>query len=61
MGSRLSLSNRQGPDHRQVINQDYNVEFGYAPVGPIGPVASVPKRNMYNIGPVNRYRRRRLY
>lgn len=58
MGSLFSLSNRQeGPQHRQAINQMYNAEFGYAPVGPIGSVASVPKRYLYNNGVPHRRRR----
>ena len=61
MGSKLSLSSRQGPERQQGINQEYNVEFGYAPIGPVGPVASVPKRHMYNNVSVHRHRRRRLY
>ena len=60
MGSLFSSSNRQeGPERRPAINQIYNAEFGYAPVGPVGPVASVPKRNMYNNGTSHRQRRRR--
>jgi hypothetical protein len=58
MGSLLSLSHRQGPQRRQAINQVYNAEFGYAPVGPIGTVASVPKRYLYNNGTSHRHRRR---
>jgi hypothetical protein len=62
MGSLFSLSHRQeGPESRQAINQIYNAEFGYAPVGPVGPVASVPKRYMYNNGTSNRHRRRRRH
>ena len=60
MGSLFSSSRRQqeSPQNRQAIYQVYNAEFGYAPVGPIGTVASVPKRNMYNNGPSHRHRRR---
>ncbi len=60
MGSLFSLSrNRQEkPENRQAINQIYNMEFGYAPVGPVGSVASVPKRQLYSNGTSHRRRRR---
>ncbi len=61
MGSLFSSSShhRQYELTQPAINQVYNVEFGYAPVGPPGPVASVPKRNLYNMAPPHRHRRRR--
>ena len=53
-----SRSRRETPQYRQAINQVYNAEFGYAPVGPVGTIASVPKRQLYNNGPPHRHRRR---
>ena len=59
MGSLLSSSNRhEVPERRQGINQIYNAEFGYAPIGPIGTLPSVPKNN---INARHRHRRRRRY
>jgi len=40
------------------INQRYNREFGYAPIGPVGTMASIPKRHLYNTGSSHRHRRR---
>jgi hypothetical protein len=59
MGSRLS-SARHTNEHvnRQAINQIYNVEYGYAPVGPIGPIASVPKRRLHHVQPTHHRRKR---
>jgi len=60
MGSLFSSSQyRQATlENRLPINQMYNVEFGYAPVGPVGTIASTPKRYLYNNGYSNRRRRR---
>ncbi len=60
MGSLFSSPRYQQPipENNQLINQVYNVQFGYAPIGPMGSVASVPKRNLYNSGSVHRHRRR---
>lgn len=60
MGSLFSSSRRQRQsfDKPSPINQMYNVEPGYAPVGPVGTIASVPKRRLYNQGLSHRHRRR---
>ncbi|CAF3816195.1 unnamed protein product [Rotaria magnacalcarata] len=60
MGSLFSLKHDQPEffEDFQPINQYYNVEFGYAPVSPIGPVYSVPKRNLYASGPSHRHLQR---
>jgi hypothetical protein len=60
MGSIFSSSHyRQGlHSNNSPINQMYNVEFGYAPVGPIGTIASVPKRRLYNSVAHHHHRRR---
>ncbi|UJR20980.1 hypothetical protein I4U23_024086 [Adineta vaga] len=63
MGSLFSSSHNQqnSPGNNPLIHQAYNVEFGYAPVGPVGPVASVPKRNMYGHQSSHHRRHRRRY
>ncbi|CAF4388455.1 unnamed protein product, partial [Adineta steineri] len=51
MGSLLSSSRNQQSgleNQNPYINQEYDVEFGNAPIGPLGPIRSVPKNNMYN-------------
>jgi len=53
-----SRQRREIPENRQAINQIYNAEFGYAPVGPIGTIASVPKRQLYTHVPHHRHKRR---
>ena len=60
MGSLFSSPHyrQEIPANHPLINQVYNVQFGYAPVGPIGSVASVPKRNMYNSAVSYGHRRR---
>ena len=49
MGSLFSSSRYGGerPTEHSPINQIYNVNFGYAPVGPVGSIASVPKRQLH--------------
>lgn len=60
MGSLLSSSRyrQQTLENQSPINQMYNAEFGYAPVGPVGSIASTPKRNLYNHSAPRRHRRR---
>jgi hypothetical protein len=58
MGSLIGSSRYQETNlNNSPINQMYNMEFGYAPVGPVGSIASVPKRNLYQTGPSHRHRR----
>lgn len=60
MGALLSSSYRQEQSERQPgINQIYNVEYGSAPIGPVGTIASTPKRYLYNSGLAHRHRRGR--
>ena len=65
MGTLFSSSyRREEPERRAAINQIYNVEYGSAPIGPIGSIASTPKRYMYNnnnTGFSRRHRRGRRY
>jgi hypothetical protein len=59
MGSLFSslYNQKEGSENDGPINQAYNVEFGYAPVGPVGSIASVPKRNLHNVTAIRRRRR----
>ena len=60
MGSLFSSSDPQEqPEQRQAINQIYNVQFGSAPIGPVGSIASTPKRYLYNPGRSHHHRRQR--
>jgi hypothetical protein len=60
MGSLFSSSSYQQEisGNRSPINQMYNVEFGYAPIGPVGTIVSIPKRHLHNTGSSHRHRRR---
>jgi hypothetical protein len=60
MGSLFSSSyyQQETSGNRSPINQMYSHEFGYAPIGPVGTMASIPKRHLYNSGSFHHPRRR---
>ena len=47
MGSLFSAlyNQKHGPENHSPINQTYNVQFGHAPIGPVGSIASIPKKH----------------
>jgi hypothetical protein len=59
MGSLFSAlyNQKHGPENHSPINQAYNVQFGHAPIGPVGSIASIPKKHVHKTTTIHRHRR----